>query len=416
LTRWDEAFEQHPFRAHLDQLRDLLRDTQEEEDPGAEVELRRLRDVEGYVRTTCDRADPLLLPSALVDQADQHLQRVVALASAFRDSHDARQLVNANAEADQLLEVMARWPVIREAADVDDVRVRITRFRRTASQLLQQYRQEVEAARASLDGLRTDLESIRGAGQEHLDSLRRRVDEVAATIETQKGRLDEAIAQYQRQFSESEQARSQRFEEVTDRQRSELHQYLESLRTEGQDRLARVEAEAEAMVAGIREKEEEARTLAAKFGAFAISGGYGAYAEQQRKSADLWRRVAVGALCLLAIAAILFLATLPPGEVDWQRYVTKVLVSGPLVAIAGYAASQSHRHRMRERDARKLELELAALEPYLSLLPPEMRNEIKRDIALRVFGQPFREPDEGAQPGVGVSQLWDVLQQVVLKR
>jgi gas vesicle protein len=427
LTRWDDDFEKHPVRLRLNQIRDLLDQIGEAEDPGTEAELQRLRDVLSYTRTAIDRADPHLVPRTLLDQADQHATNLFNSAAAFRDSRDRDHLVNANAQADVLLETMARWPVIREPVDIDDVRDRITRFRRSAGQLLQQLRQDANETRAALDSVRAeierlreqaaaDAESARQAGEDRLGAIEGRLQELTATIDSQKGRLDEAIEQYQRQFSESEQTRAQRFEEFADKQREEGRSYLSQLEADGQAGLESIKNDAEEALAAIRKQEEDARTLVAALGAVGASGGYGTYAEQQRRAANFWRWVVVAALGVVGIGAILFVATLPSGEVNWQRYTAKVLISVPLFAIAGYAATQSNKHRRAERQARKAELELAALEPYLSLLPPEKRDEIKTQVALRFFGQPLQEEEEGAYPGIGAPQVWDLLQKLVLKR
>ena len=57
-----------------------------------------------------------------------------------------------------------------------------------------------------------------------------------------------------------------------------------------------------------------------------------------------------------------------------------------LAAPAYYAAQQSREHRGLERRYRSMELELASMNPYLELLPEELQQAVKTELASRYFG------------------------------
>ncbi len=50
----------------------------------------------------------------------------------------------------------------------------------------------------------------------------------------------------------------------------------------------------------------------------------------------------------------------------------------PLGVFAAYAAHKAEQHRQIERNSRRMELELAAINPYLATLPNETQYEVKR--------------------------------------
>lgn len=55
--------------------------------------------------------------------------------------------------------------------------------------------------------------------------------------------------------------------------------------------------------------------------------------------------------------------------------------------LAAYAAAQSDRFFHIERYNRKLALELAAIDPFIALLPEEQRHKFKLEMGERSFGQ-----------------------------
>ena len=73
------------------------------------------------------------------------------------------------------------------------------------------------------------------------------------------------------------------------------------------------------------------------------------------------------------------------------RYSTVIV----LAFVAAYTGNESSKHRERERQNRKIGLELACLDAYLVLLPDAEKNQIKGSLAEKFFGvPPIREKTE----------------------
>jgi hypothetical protein len=150
-------------------------------------------------------------------------------------------------------------------------------------------------------------------------------------------------------------------------------------------------ADAQAGLESMLEKGKDADRLLGAIGERALAGGFGQYADQQRSSADWLRVVAFvfGALAVVSTLAVALAAV--NSSFEWTMLL-RALVAVPLLFVAGYAAQQSGHHRDRERDARRNELELAAIDPYLVSLDPMQRNQIKADLAVKMFAQPRTDP------------------------
>src|SRR5690606_18374395 len=117
-----------------------------------------------------------------------------------------------------------------------------------------------------------------------------------------------------------------------------------------------------------------------------MAGGYQKVADEEQKSAKLWKRGAVASLIILSILTIVWLFQ-PKGDLTWELIAMRFLLFGSLAGVATYAARQGFRHEQAARNNRILELELASLDPYLAELPADTRVELKTMFAQRVFGR-----------------------------
>jgi hypothetical protein len=103
------------------------------------------------------------------------------------------------------------------------------------------------------------------------------------------------------------------------------------------------------------------------------------------------------------------------GRGDFQSsvFVARIIVSAAVGSIATYLIIQSAHHRERERRARKIELELASIDPYLSLMPPEVSVEVKTKLAEAWFGQPVVPIDDSGGAHTASIPVAEFIQAVI---
>lgn len=77
-------------------------------------------------------------------------------------------------------------------------------------------------------------------------------------------------------------------------------------------------------------------------------------------------------------------------------------------AVATYAARQSSRHRTAELDARRVELDLAAIEPFLAGIPRTEHDAVVIFLARRLFGRDKVSVGE-ADDSAGFAQLLETI-------
>jgi ElaB/YqjD/DUF883 family membrane-anchored ribosome-binding protein len=269
---------------------------------------------------------------------------------------------------------VASWPapVPKNAATL--LRKAAEDYQQTAAGFLEGLQQGTDDLRGEVEQLKTDAAM-----------LQQQVAQAGTVVEGQKGRLDTAIADFQQQFSNAQEQRSQRFEEEVRKLTEARSETLKQLEDSANDDHERLRDQGEEQVERLRQLHQQASTLVEAIGARGISGGYGQHATEEKRNADRWRWITVAALVAVAGGGLIALLTTQNMPFQWERFLAKAALTAPLIALAAYASRQSGHHRNAERQARRRDLDLAALHPYLATLPEDIQQEIKREIASRLF-------------------------------
>ena len=280
--------------------------------------------------------------------------------------------------------------------DIDSIKDSVSTFRRSVGQ--------------SIRSVETESNRVR----ENFNALGQQFKTLTSDISAQKGRLDTAITQFQQQFSEAEDRRRDQFEQAKDKRREDYEKLIGELREESNNSILELRNTFQTLIdktkedrdqsnltlnqmstvliqeiQGQREKAAELITIITNSG---LIGGYQATANQERTTSRVWQLIAVFSFMgLIGFAICAFLATLPE-QLHWGRVGARAFVAITFGILAAYAARQADKHEVTERRNRKMELELAAIDPYLSELPVDTRHKIKEELASRLFAQ-SEQPD-----------------------
>ena len=337
----------------------------------------------------------------------------------FENDPQEKVLEQVSNLGDNLLIHLARMPISKRLEDIKVLETHALGISESATLAIQKLKKES-----------SELQS-------EYEQTAKSLNELKAEIDNQKGRLDNAIVSFQNQFSESQEKRRSESENVQKEQRETYDRALASFRTKlnGFERLVKateedcksnindLHKEAESkfkaqmeqfsdsyleviqkqndLMLELRTKTDEtvqdllgevekqrgrAQNIVGVIANTGMAGGYQKVADEEQKSAKLWKRGAVASLIILSILTIVWLFQ-PKGDLTWELIAMRFLLFGSLAGVATYAARQGFRHEQAARNNRILELELASLDPYLAELPADTRVELKTMFAQRVFGR-----------------------------
>ncbi|HEY5626143.1 MAG TPA: hypothetical protein VIT93_06615, partial [Dehalococcoidia bacterium] len=234
---------------------------------------------------------------------------------------------------------------------------------------------------------KAEIESAAASGNEAVQAS---AADAKAEIETQRKRLDEAIAKHQGIFAEEQDRRSTEFTEAQQTRETDAKVRLEGLSADFREERATWITEVNTLVSNLRDHEARATEILGSTAASVAAGAYVTEAEDQRKQADVWRVIAVSVGLAFLAATVGTTIWSPPGsDLAWRElaiFGAERLPGGLILGtIFGYAFKQSGSHRHREETARKLAMELSTFRPFLAELPDDKQQEAITDAAIRYF-------------------------------
>ncbi len=163
----------------------------------------------------------------------------------------------------------------------------------------------------------------------------------------------------------------------------------------------------------LKADKDEAERLVGIISMTGMVGGYQKVANQEQSAFKFWRWITLGSMVVLCSFALYAFINATSTEFQAGAFANRIFVTVTLAVLAGYCAFQADRHRRAETINRRMELELASFDPFLATLKDDERNELKKQIADRVFGHfgSDRATPEAASP----ANLVEIVTQLISK-
>ncbi len=133
-------------------------------------------------------------------------------------------------------------------------------------------------------------------------------------------------------------------------------------------------------------KLEDAKRIVGLIGNTGMTGHYQKVANNNKRAAEILRVLALLFFVGLVAGVSWVVSGIGADNFSWEVAVFRVLVVATFLAPALYCARESNKHREEEHHNRRIELELASIEPYLDKLPEEKAQQIIEQLASQYFG------------------------------
>lgn len=329
----------------------------------------------------------------------------------FAQTANVTQLQNANNTVDEIINVLRPVDVGPPMESFKALTDATTAFQQRLVDELDLLRGKVRESESQLSSLSAGM----GVAGADVDALRN-------IIEQQKARLDQSIAEFQRQFSQAESTRATEFTTASQRFAAEFGEQKKGLALEANTEAEKRSNEWTEFLKGNRKagdefleffkkRQDEINAIFGAIGSASLSGHFARTADDDAKAANLLRWIALGLMAaMIAVGGVSFYQSFEHPDVDWKifmfRFATVFVIAIPAI----YAAQESSKHRRREQQNRKLQVELASIDAYLVQLPEPKQHELKEKLTEKFFGQPDT-PEKDEQ--VTKHQLFDLLSDVL---
>lgn len=430
MSRWVDNFENHQIHNNLESVVNVLKDIKEQDDQVPDVfeEINRLNQILDIIPATFSKLDPTMVPISTINKLDQIILNINSDLDNYKNTKDKAQLENANSRAENLLLQISTLRIPTDYADIKGIRIATSSLRRSVSQYIRNMKNEESNLKNSFK------------------KLEDKINEQSSNIDSQKGRLDNAIAQFQQQFSQTEEQRreqfaqsqanwGQEFTEAVDKRKAEFTKEKEALKQTHEEYLNEINSMKDRFgneltvkneefvneltvktkgfiqkLEGYKERAEELVNVIANTG---MIGGYQEFANKERKAANLWKIIAVASFIgLIGFAIYAFYGVLKiEPTLNWSLFAGRVFVASTFALLGTYAARLADRHEEKERINRRMELELASIDPYLVGLPEEVSHKLKASLAERLFAR--KEPIKAKKKEEISGSSFDLIKQLV---
>lgn len=403
MSHWIERIENHQAFKELNEFNTALELAKEPclTDKALTDNWDRAQAVAFHVSKNLEQIDPLLTSPANLNNISSTLQQAKLEINNFVANLNPGHWANAQSQLDNCLIHLATIP--NQTNDsVDNMRESASSYRMSIAHLL-------EAIKRDGDG----ISKIQA-------DLQHKINDSATEITSQKQRLDNAIATFQQQFSEAQQARQTEFSgaeqsrssaaqkseddrqltfDEAKKQREELEKTATNAATETHENLVKqLKLNTDSIISTIENQKKHAQKLVGIISDTGMAHGFQKNANEEQGEAKTWKNVAALSLIAWIIVGGVFFALTYDKDLTFAAVARQILLSTPFVLLAGFAALQVTRHQKNERKMRQAELEIASIDPFLATLSDEDRNEVKREFAARYFGQKEAEHKQDQTP------------------
>lgn len=230
--------------------------------------------------------------------------------------------------------------------------------------------------------LKSDFESVKSELEQTKEELER-LEKVLEQKETELNNLNDS---FKTNFDNIKSSATQNYEQDRETFRDEFDEEKNRLSQEVELLKESIDNGTNDLVKKLEEKLEEAKKIVGVVSDKTVTGNYQNVANDNKTKANIFRWIAILLMLVLSGLLIYTIWDISGDTFDWTKSLVRILAAAALSYPATYAARESSKHRKLENLNRKAELELAAINPFIELLPEQKKQEIKEKLVEKYFG------------------------------
>lgn len=390
MADFSERYENHPIHGEINRVCELIAkhrlSFEREQVDERSAYARFLRSIR-HIKWRVENVDPELVTISALDAVHKRLHSLADHFDVFAVEKNWDQLAN---QTDVALDQLHRLPYSGSVPTLPEFSDVLVTFRKEADKQLDQIieRSEKETNRFNQYFEKTSRQ---------IEDFKSRLEQYNQQLSEEKTRLDKLVLDETTRFTESEKQRADNYQEAEAKRKGDIESFLSSksdswteLKRNALNELAELSESytktSGEMMSELEAKREEARSIVGLIGSTGMTGHYQKVANSNQSSANWLRRVAIIFFILVVAAVAWVLHGANDSEFSWEMGLFRIAVTITLLAPALYCARESTRHRTAEQINRRIELELASIEPYLYKIDPGRAQQIKEELAMKYFG------------------------------
>lgn len=141
----------------------------------------------------------------------------------------------------------------------------------------------------------------------------------------------------------------------------------------------------EGVIKTLEELQAQAKSIVQIVGNIGVTGNYQNVAAAEAEQANRWRNVTVAFFVLAILVG--GIAVFRADHVEMSTTIARMLFALVVASVTIYTGRESARHRTNADRAKRVELELASLGPFIDQLPEDKQTAIRSNLTSLYFGK-----------------------------
>lgn len=376
MSRWEDRFENHPFKNAWTAVKSFAFDKSLEKENRSQVmvELARLRKVVSYIDSAVNSADPDFMPETTMNALNQHATNCQNELNAFSNNQNVNHLTNANNHLDQIIVALNQTPF----SYFGENGASLSETFKGYSSVIDEY---LEKLRKSVDDEISTVKSNVGEIQNTIPDIKKGISELRQELKSVRQTIEKQTAEFNTQFQSNEKSRQEEFDGTV----KKLHEKVDT-------EFEKLSVKAGTLMEALSKFHDDAEKVFGVVINTLQAGAYSSYANREKRTANWLRGLAfvlmvTGVLILVIPELVHMYKDISTYVLDWKNVIGRSIFAAVLFIPGFYLAKESSRHRNNEIINRRRELILSTIDPYLALLDQEKAEEIKMEIAKGIFSE-----------------------------
>jgi hypothetical protein len=412
MKAYRERFKQHPLQASLNDLWSAIEKVSLPKYSEGEV----AEDIE-TLRTRRDAFARFLRVSSFICQTIDHADGTIWTPSAMGAAQTVVNQLKTGLDQFNATRAISHLETAADTA-LDQFRgAFIPRLNITSKKAADAFGKFCEKAEETIRSLEAQDRAIKDKEVEitkaHKD-FATRIAELGAQIEAfktqfeaQKARVDDLVTTQSQAFQTSQTERTTLFTQETDARKLSFNEWTISADEKLATLLKATQLTADKHLGEMDKHKARAKEILGIVAASGVSGHYKNTATRELISAEALRVLALACFGVMAYVIYHVVESLSTPAFRWEMGLFRVGVGLALLVPAYYCAKESAKHREAEKRNRRLQIELATIEPYLEKLndDPAMREILKKKADSYFMGQLQNEPNDDVENSLATKEL-----------
>ncbi|TRO64512.1 hypothetical protein [Christiangramia sabulilitoris] len=368
-----EEFENHVLFDRLNSLTEILASEKTSE----KIELQRLsrfQTVHDYIYQRVKLTLPDLVQKTEFDTLSNEINAAVSQLNSFLGNNNVGHLNNVDNYLNSAINKIKLLPIPVSKTDFNFSK-KVASFENTAKKKYASLEKEYENTNKKLTDVKTNL-----------SEKNKQIESLSKQLIDKENEIKNLTSNIQTNFKNIQANQVQSLKEDRKKYKEEVEKEKVSYRKQIEDLKENIDIDTSKLVQKLETKLKEAEQLVNVIGNVGVTGNYQIIANQHKKTANIWRGLAIAFMTIFSVLLVWTIIDLSADGYNWTKSVIRLLAAAALSYPATYAAKESTKHRNLETLNRNAELELASINPFIEILPDQKKHTIKEKLVEKYFG------------------------------